>query len=171
MSYTLYYVYTFLYFDQNVYAHASEDTVYKETLNDSTHTSWCIRLSHIALHLSNATLDYFLSPKGGMNAIPSAVSLSLPLPKTPAALRALTCARNSLNTSLSFQRAGTGRKAGLNVPTVCAHSPLAGATGCVSRTPASAPWVPRYGSELCMAPAAVGGAAEPSWVRVGWVAQ
>ena len=53
---------------------------------------------------------------GGMNAIP-------PL---PAVARALTCARSCSRTSLSLQRAGTGRYAGLKVPTVCAHSPAPG---------------------------------------------
>lgn len=102
---------------------------------------------------------YFLSPKGGINAMPSALSRSCPFPNTPAALLALTCCLNNSKTSLPFHLAGTGRYAGRNVPTVCAHSPLAGLTGCVAFsfcsccvTLPSAPWLDRYGSELWSVP-------------------
>lgn len=46
-----------------------------------------------------------------------------PIPPRPLPLLDSTCSRSIFNTSLSFHRAGTGRYAGLKVPTVCAHSP------------------------------------------------
>lgn len=64
-----------------------------------------------------------------MNAIPSACFSRSLFPSTPAALLALTCLLSSSRISLSLQRAGTGRKAGLKVPMVCAHSPFAGCAG------------------------------------------
>ena len=46
---------------------------------------------------------------------------------TPPALRSITCLRSMDRISLFFHLAGTGRYAGLYLPTVCAHSPLGGA--------------------------------------------
>lgn len=50
----------------------------------------------------------------------------MPPPSWPPMLRRLTCSRRRPRTSLSCQRLGTGRYAGLKVPTVCAHSPSPG---------------------------------------------
>src|SRR6201746_2540441 len=59
---------------------------------------------------------------------PFPLTSAVPSCKPPADLE-MTCRLSIAKISLSFQRAGTGRYAGLKVPTVCAHSPLLGCPG------------------------------------------
>ena len=48
-------------------------------------------------------------PSSGILPMPLPLAATLTSSRTPPALRALTCSRNNCRTSLSFQRAGTGR--------------------------------------------------------------
>lgn len=52
----------------------------------------------------------------------------------PPADLSITCLLNLAKISLFLHRVGTGRYAGLNVPTVCAHSPVPGPAGPVLPT-------------------------------------
>lgn len=102
----VYFLFGVSHFELGWFSRENEDPTVQTHHRGITHTQPFRAL----LSLFFRGFFYLLSPSGGINAMPSALSLpSCPLPNTPAALLALTCCRSSARTTLFFHRAGTGR--------------------------------------------------------------